>query len=75
MNVRTIRKSTTVTTFTMRVHYFDLEASIGTCNSSQEGAMKLKLAPFCSSRDALSDKNHLLYVISYVHRLRSAPYR
>ena len=28
---------------------FEWEASIGTLNSSLEGAMKLKFAPFCSS--------------------------
>ena len=29
--------------------------TFGTHNSSLEGAMTLKLGPFCSSRDALSD--------------------
>ena len=33
---------------------FERESSIGTHNSSLEDAMKLKFAPFCSSRDALS---------------------
>ena len=31
-------------------------ATIGTCNSSMEGATKLKFAPFCSSCDALSNE-------------------
>ena len=35
-------------------------ATIGTCNSSMEGATKLKFAPFCSSCDALS--NEILFL-------------
>ena len=37
------------------VHAFEWEASIGTRNSSLEGATKLKLVLFCSSWYALSD--------------------
>ena len=33
---------------------FEWEPGIGDHNSSLEGATKLKFAPFCSSRDALS---------------------
>ena len=36
--------STTVTTFTMHIQL----ASVGTSNSSLEGAMKLKFGSFCS---------------------------